>query len=395
MELVELPDLSGRVVLQVIPDLAAGGAERTTIEVADAVTRAGGRALVVSRGGRMERDLTAVGGQLVQMNVAAKNPLTVALNARKLASLIEDQKVDLVHARSRACAWSAFWAARQTETPFVTTYHGAYSGSSGVKKTYNSIMARGDRVIANSNWTAERIRDAFDVEPDRLVTIPRGVDPAAFRPKSVTEIRIAEARAAWGLNAAENRLVLLLPGRMTPWKGQMVAIDALASMSEAEREGLLLVLMGDHQGRVSYFDALKDRIDEAGLQHMVRIAPHTTDMPAALAAADIVLAPSTRPEAFGRVAAEAGAMERPVIVADHGGAREIIIEGETGVGVAPGDPAALAGAVRLLVSIGPAARAGMGEAGARRVAERFSSTGLQAATLAVYTDLLKPGGRSA
>ena len=183
-------------------------------------------------------------------------------------------------------------------------------------------------------------------------------------------------------------MVLLLPGRLTDWKGQLVAIEALGLLSPEEREALVLVLAGDAQGRKAYVEKLEDAVITRHLDRGVIISEHLTDMPAAYLASDIVLAPSTRPEAFGRVAAEASAMGRPVIVADHGGGRETVIEGETGARVEPGNAQSLAGAIRALLSIGPEARAGMGRAGQAHVRAHFSKRGLQAATLAVYKSLL-------
>ncbi len=387
-----LPDLSGRTILQVIPELDAGGAERTVLEIAEALREAGARALVISRGGRLAPDLEALGGELIGMDVKSKNPLTLHANARRMAELISDRQIDLVHARSRAPAWSALIAARRTGTAFVTTYHGAYSGRTRLKRHYNSVMARGDRVIANSEWIAEHVRTTHHVEHERLVTIRRGVDLMAFDPGQITAQQIARQREAWGLAATDTRLVCLLPGRLTGWKGQRLAIAALSRLAPDEREGLVLVLMGDAQGREAYVSVLREDIIAANLQASVVIAPHGRDMPGAFAACDIVLAPSTRPEAFGRVAAEAGAMQRPVIASDHGGARETVIDGQTGTRFEPGNPQALAAAIRTLRSIGAAGRAGMGEAGRQHVLQYFSKRGLQAATLLVYSDLVNRSG---
>lgn len=389
MSAIEFPRLQGKTILQVIPELSAGGAERTTLEMAEAIVEAGGWPIVVSEGGRLVPELERLGGLNVELPVSAKNPITIRNNAGKLARLITAKSVDLIHARSRAPAWSAYWAAQRAGIPFVTTYHGAYSGVSGLKRKYNSIMARGDLVIANSEWTAAHVRSVHGIGRDRLVTIPRGVDFDIFDPDFVSRERIDDLRRSWEIGPEEKRLVLLLPGRLTEWKGQKVAIDALAGLSGAERARLLLILAGDAQGRAAYVAELEDRIIAAGLGGSVRIAGHCEDMAAAYAASDIVLAPSTRPEAFGRVAAEASAMGKPVIVADHGGQKEIVIEGTTGSRAEPGNAADLAASIRALVQIGSQGRSGMGVAGRQHVEERFSKRGLQAATLGVYKRLLE------
>lgn len=385
-----LPDMKGRVILQVAPELSAGGVERTVLEVTEAIVEAGGRALLASKGGRLEPELERLGGELFRMDAKSRNPLTIKANEGRLRRIIREQKVDLIHARSRAPAWSAWGAAKAEGIAFVTTYHGAYSGTSGLKRAYNSVMAKGDLVIANSNWISAHIREIHDVPAERIVTIPRGVDLVEFDPKVVARSRIEAIRALWGLEG-DRRLTLLLPGRLTEWKGQMLTIEAFAALAPDERSGLVLVLAGDPQGRDDYVASLHHRLHALSLEHSVVISPHIADMPAAYLAADIVLAPSIRPEAFGRVVAEAAAMERPVIVSDHGGGRETVLEYETGARVAPGDAAALAGALRAMIGLGPTVRASMGAAGRAHVTRHFSKRGLQAATLTVYKRLLDKG----
>lgn len=382
--------MKGRVILQVAPELSAGGVERTVLEVTEAIIEAGGRALLASKGGRLEPEFERLGGELFRMDARSRNPLTIRGNEGRLRRIIREEKVDLVHARSRAPAWSAYAAAKAEGIPFVTTYHGAYSGTSGLKRAYNSVMAKGDLVIANSNWIAAHIREVHDVPAEKIVTIPRGVDLAEFDPNAVTRSRIDEIRTLWGL-AGDKRLTLFLPGRLTEWKGQGLAIEAFAALAPDERSNLVLVLAGDPQGRDDYVASLHHRLHALSLERSVVISPHISDMAAAYLAADIVLAPSIRPEAFGRVAAEAAAMERPVIVSDHGGGRETVLEYETGARVQPGSAAALAGALRAMIGLGPTVRASMGAAGRAHAMRHFSKRGLQAATLTVYKRLLDKG----
>jgi glycosyltransferase involved in cell wall biosynthesis len=385
-----LPDLQGKTILQVAPELSAGGVERTVLEVTEAIVEAGGRALLASKGGRLEPEFARLGGELIRMDAKSRNPVTIKLNEGRLRQVIREQTVSLVHARSRAPAWSAWAAAKAEGVPFVTTYHGAYSGTSGLKRAYNSVMAKGDLVIANSQWIATHIREVHGTDPARIVTIPRGVDLAVFDPAAVPPADVERVRALWGL-AGDPRLILLLPGRLTRWKGQGLALDALALLPPEERAGLVLVLAGDAQGRDAYVTELQQQITRLGLTGAAQVSQHITsaDMPAAYLAAGLVLAPSIRPEAFGRVAAEASAMERPVIVSDHGGARETVVEYETGTRAEPGSAPALAGALRAILSLGPDARAAIGREGRAHVARHFSKRGLQAATLSVYKRLLE------
>ena len=195
----DFPDLTGKTILQVAPELSAGGVERTVLEVTEAIIQAGARALLASRGGRQEAAFEALGGELIRMDAKSKNPITLKLNEGKLKRLIAQEHVDLVHARSRAPAWSAYWAAQAMGVPFVTTYHGAYSGKTKLKKRYNSVMAKGDLVIANSQWIAEHVKTEHGVPFEKVVTIPRGVDLEAFDPTAVPVARVKAIREGLGL----------------------------------------------------------------------------------------------------------------------------------------------------------------------------------------------------
>jgi glycosyltransferase involved in cell wall biosynthesis len=368
-------------ILQLVPSLDAGGAERTAIDVAAALVQEGYAALVASEGGRMAPELLAAGGELIQLPMANKSPVTMIANARALRQIIRTRNVKLIHARSRAPAWSGLWAARRTGVPFVTTYHGIYNASNALKRFYNSGMVRGRAVIANSNWTAAHIAREYKIAPEDITVIHRGVDLAKFDPASVAPERVANLRAQWGV--AENDLVILLPGRLTRWKGQLVLIEALAKLKPAN---IHTILAGDAQGRDAYESELRNAIAAAGLN--VFIAGHVSDMAAAYLAADIVVSASTDPEAFGRVAAEAGAMGRPVIATDHGGARETILRGASGELVVPGDADALSRALERMIAAGPQTRAAMGAAARVHIAENFTRERMCADTLALYRRLI-------
>ena len=380
--------LRGATILQVIPHLAAGGAERTTIEVAEALVAAGATALVVSAGGRLEKDLNRVGGELIRLESApTKNPLEIYANAGRIAKLVTVRKVGLVHARSRAPAWSALWAARRTKVPFVTTYHGVYNAKGRLKRLYNSVMARGDKVIANSDFTARHVVAEHPWAADRIITIPRGVDIAKFATDAVAPSRTDALRTAWKLEHGADAIILL-PGRLTGWKGHREAIAAAAALKASGVANWRMVFAGDPQGRDGYVEELKQLIASNGLDGRVSMVGHCDDMPAAFALADIVIAPSNEPEAFGRVAAEAGAMGVPAIGSSIGAQGEIIIDGETGLIVPPSDPAHLSTAIGKLLALGPEGRAAMGRKAQTRVLARFTTSALQKATLSVYEGLL-------
>jgi glycosyltransferase involved in cell wall biosynthesis len=374
-------------VLQVTPTLDAGGVERTTIEVAEALTRAGGRALVASRGGQMEAELETVGGELHRMPMDTKNPFVVAANAARLHALAKSRDVSIIHARSRAPAWSALWAARQLDVPFITTFHGLYNARSNLKRWYNGVMARGDLVIANSEFTRRHVLREYGLRPERVLTIPRGVDLTRFDPAVVKPDLVEALRAKWGFTD-RNRLLVLMPTRITRWKGHEVLLEA-ALRVEAERPGRIGVVMaGSAFGRESFREELKARIIEAGAGPFVQVVDHQNDMPVALMASDVVAIPSIEPEAFGRVAVEAQAMGRPVIATAHGGFAETVKDGYSGFLVTPGDAHDLARALIRLVDAGEAVRASMGEAGMAHARPLYSKAALQKATLGVYKQVL-------
>lgn len=381
--------MSGRTVLQVIPHLSAGGAERTTIEVAEALRAAGAHALVASVGGRLEGELTRAGATLIKIdNLATKNPIGIYSNATILAKVIAKNKVDLVHARSRAPAWSALWAARRMKRPFVTTYHGVYNARTSTKRFYNSVMARGDVVIANSDYTAAHVRQQHPEAASRVVTIHRGVDINRFTPEAILPSRRAALAKAWRIPADDQAALILLPARMTGWKGHREAIAAAAILKTRKTPPWRMVFAGDDQGREKYLQELSQLIAQHGLDDRVAMVGHCDDMPAAFALADIVIAPSNEPEAFGRVAAEAGAMAVPVIGSTIGAQGEIIVPGQTGFVVPPLDPPALADAIGNLLERGLEGRRLMGEAAKTRIREKFTTAALQQATLAVYEGLM-------
>lgn len=385
------------VILQVIPELHIGGAERTVIEVAEAVRIAGGRALVLSEGGALERELQEVGGELLRFPAKTKNPALILTNAWRMARLIRDYNVSLVHARSRAPAWSALCAARRSARPFVTTYHGIYRQNGRLKAWYNGVMARGDAVIANSAFTARAILARHPVPAERLHVIPRGVDLDIFDPAAVSHERIAAVRRSWSVG---NERVILLPARLTRWKGQHLLIEALARLRERrDLDGVRAIVAGDDQGRTGYGEMLNETIRKLGLGEVVRLVGYCRDMPAAFLTADLTVIPSLEEEAFGRVSVEAQAMGCPVIAADHGALPETLgAEGEAGPDerirrmeggwlFRANDAGALAEALDQALSLPPGQRLDMAVA-RERMTVSFSKRALQIRTLGVYDGLL-------
>jgi glycosyltransferase involved in cell wall biosynthesis len=388
-------------ILQIIPRLDTGGAELSTLEITAAVVAAGGRMLVATEGGRLAPEIGRLGGELVTMPAASKNPAVMLANARRLVGLVRGEEIALLHARSRAPAWSALVAARRTGRPFVTTYHGAYGSKGRLKTAYNSVMARGDIVIANSHFTARLIEERHGTAREKLVVIHRGVDLDRFDPAKVTPARLDRLRRDWRLDPAGK--VVLQAARITGWKGQSVLIDAAARLHREGRLGsAVVVLAGDAQGRDGYADRLRAQIAGHGLGDRVRLVGHCDDIAAAFLLAHVTVVASTEAEAFGRAATEAMAMGCPVIATDLGAPPETVLAAPattpdriTGWLVPPGDAAALAERLFEALCLPDSAREAIGTRARAHVTAHFSVRNMQAATLAVYDGLVGSSLRAA
>jgi glycosyltransferase involved in cell wall biosynthesis len=397
------------VILQIVPELSAGGAERTTIEMAEAIRLGGGQALVVSAGGRLEDELAETGGELIRFPAKTKNPAAILFNAGRLAGMIRKRGVSLVHARSRAPAWSAFIAARRTKRCFVTTYHGIYNQEGRLKAFYNSVMARGDAVICNSQYTAKLVRHRHPDAAARVGVIHRGVDFERFDPATVALERARALRELWGVPAGKR--VVLLPARLTRWKGQKVLIDAAAQLCAGGEYGdIAFVLVGDEQNRSAYRAELEADIAAQNLTGRVFIAGHCEDMPAAFKAASFTVLPSIEAEAFGRTAVESQAMGCPVIASNIGAFPETVTPGPSLLAHAasagdvpdgcapppargpwlfePGNPTALCESLRAALAMDNGALEALRQGGIDRMRREFSKQALQLQTLTVYDRLL-------
>lgn len=382
------------VVLQVLPSLetGGGGVERATLDIAAAIRATSAPTFVASSGGHLVSELDRCGATHITLPLASKNPLVMRRNVQRLVDVIEQYQVDIVHARSRAPAWSARAAARRTGRKFMTTFHGTYNYPAGAlglfKKRYNAVMAAGDIVIANSRFIADHLRTRYKVPDERIRVVPRGIDLKVFDAEKTTVARVVDLANRWKL--PDGASVVMLPGRLTRWKGHSLLIEALALLKErmgADKFNVVGLFVGSDQGRTAYRAELEKRIASLGLSGQVQILGHCRDMAAAYMLTDVVVSASTDPEAFGRVVAEAQAMGRPVVVADHGGAAEQVIAGETGWLFPPGDAGALTDALARALSIGAPARARLAQAAVNHVRRHYSKTGMCAATLDIYAEL--------
>jgi glycosyltransferase involved in cell wall biosynthesis len=376
------PDPRNLIVLQVLPSLVTGGVERGTIEMTRAIAEAGGTALVTSAGGRLVTAIERSGGRHITLPLTRKNPYALARNADLLSTIIRAERVQIVHARSRGPAWSAWLACRRTGAHFVTTYHGTYNEDLPFKRYYNAVMAKGERVIAASRFIARLIAERHRIDPARIRLIPRGVDPVVFDPNVASGERVMRLVRAWRL--PEGATVVVLPGRLTDWKGQGVLLEAIARMT---RRDVYCVLVGAEQGRPRYTARLIRRAEALGIADRLRLAGECDDMPAALMLADIVVHASTRPEAFGRVVIEAQAMARPVVASDLGGPVETVEHGVTGWRVPPGDAATLAESIEAILALPQETLSEVGSNARAAVLDGYTVAAMQAATLRVYAEL--------
>ena len=370
-------------VLQVLPALVQGGVERTTVEIASAVSDAGGHCIVVSAGGPMEHEISRAQAEHITLPVDSKNPLIMYANVFRLIKIIRDNNIDIVHARSRAPAWSAWLAAKRCGVPFVTTFHGVYSLGWGLKRRYNGVMTRGKKVIANSNFVAGHIRKNYGIPLERLRIIHRGVDLDRFNADRVQAQRVVALANDWRLE--DGLPVIMLPGRLTRWKGQSFFIEAIAALG---RKDIRCLLVGSDQGRSNYRREVENLISANGLNEVVSIIENCTDMPAAYMLTDVVVSASMDPEAFGRIIPEAQALGRPVIATNHGGALETVIQGETGWLVPPGDIQALTNAIEGVLALDVDARKVLAQKAVANVREKFSKNAMCAKTLSVYDEIL-------
>lgn len=384
MEMNDSPEPnSPPVVLQVLPSLVTGGVERGTIEITQAIAEAEAVALVASAGGPLVHSVQRAGGRHFTLPLLSRDPVTIWRNAARLEALIRAENVTLVHARSRAPAWAAWLACKRTGTHFVTTYHGVYGEDLPFKRHYNAVMAKGEIVIAASQYVADVIQRRHKLDPSRVRVIPRGVDPMVFNPDTVSADRIA--RMAQTMRVPDGMLTVVIPGRLTAWKGQAVLLQAIARL---DRQDVCCALVGSDQGRTKYTRELETLSETLGIADRVRIIGQVEDMPAALMLSDVVVHASTQAEAFGRVVIEAQAMGRPVIATDLGGPSETVRAGVTGWLTRPADVDSLTWALQDALSMDAESRMALGQRARASVLDGYTLQAMRDATLDVYEAVL-------
>lgn len=373
------------VILQILPRLDQGGVERGTIEIANALKKEGWNSIVVSGGGRLVHELERCNTKHITLPVYSKNFFKMRKNAKELVKIIKENHVDIIHARSRAPAWSAKWAAEETGIPLLTTFHGAYNiGPIKLKKKYNAVMTSGKKIIAVSNFIREHILENYKVDPEKIEVIHRGVDIDKFDISKVSPERLINLSKKWSI--PEDLPIIMLPGRLTRWKGQLVLLKALSLMKHKEYRCLFV---GSDQGRKAYRREMMRKIKKFKLESVVHIIDHCSEMDVAYMLTDIVVSASTDPEAFGRVVPEAQAMGKIVVASNHGGATETISDGETGFLVPVGDPYALAETLDKILDMSSTDKKIMSDKAVESVRSEFSTQKMCDKTIKVYKDLLE------
>lgn len=384
--------ISGKKILQIVPEMDTGGVEQTVIDLCRALIDHGAKAYVATHQGKRITDLEAMGATVLRLPVHSKNPLTQAINYFALRDVIKTHHIDLVHVRSRAPALSAIAAAKAKKIPSVSTYHGIYNAKSALKRAYNGLMTKSDRVIANSDFTRAHILATHPIDVTRITTINRGINMDYFSPEAVTMERKSAILRDFGLTQ-DHKVRFLLAGRLTRWKGQHLIIEAAKLLLEMRKKAqrhtdFIILFAGDDQGRTTYRQSLEEAIEDAGLRDHIRLVGHCTDMPAAYSVCHLAIAPSLEPEAFGRTGVEPQAMCLPVLVADHGAARDTVMNEVTGLRLPPNDAQAWADGLDWALNLSPHKRQAMGQAAREQVKKRFGLSLMCDQTLSLYDDLL-------
>ena len=378
------------------PSLHAGAADSGTVQLVRILASAGHRPIVVSSGGRMVGDVTAAGATFIPMNVHRTNPVAIVRNALALTRIAREQRCDVIHAHARAPAWSAYYAARRTGVPFLTSWYKGFRQQNVFKRLYNGVMARGDCVVAISDQIAELVVERYNTPWDRITVIPASIDFERFDPARVSQERIDAVRSAWGVQP--DTKVVLVVGRMLRRKGHHVVVEAVRRLKEMGLKDFMCVFVGEDQGKSRYSGELWDLVHGTGTTEVIRMAGPTDDMPAAFAASTVVVNAAIQPEGLQRAILEAEAMARPVVVSDLGAGPDAVLappavteDRMTGLRFSAGNSMALATALVRLFSLPAAARAAMGARGRAWVLANFNTSAAAEPTLRLYEDMASRG----
>ena len=377
-------------ILQIIPSMEIGGAERTVLEITAFLKNTNYTSLVLTSGGKLIKDLEKLNIEVVRYPIDKKNPLLIIKNIIELKKLFIEKNINLIHVRSRAPAWSAIFAARSLKIPIVTTWHGHVSNSSWFKKKYNSIMHKGNALIANSNYTAENINKIYKIDKDKIDIIPRGVNTEKFKASNFSDEEKINIKKEWKV-FDQNKIILLLPARLTRWKGHEVVIKAIGLLKNEEFfKNIVCLFAGNQKGSERYIQNLKETIASLSLDDKIKLIGQVENMPLAYQVSNIILSPSIQPEPFGRIPIEAQASGKIIISSNAGAVKETIKSGQdsTGFKVKPNNSEELAHQIKLVIKMKDEDLQEIKERAILNVKNNFSLETMCKKTLEVYNRLL-------
>jgi len=379
-------------VLQVIPKLGFGGAETGCYDLAHFLAEQNCESLLITSGGELLKFIRRDKVKIIRLPVQSKNPIIMFINSIIIFFIIIIYNIDIVHARSRAPAWSCLWACFFSRRKFVTTFHGTYNFSSKLKLFYNSIMLRSKLIIAGSNFIFEHISENYskylDPKKKKLMVVFRGINLDYFNSKNTSNNKVKSLTATWKIN--KNNFIILIPGRLTRWKGQEIFIESLSLLLEENyKKNFHAIILGSNQGRHIYSKKLLLLVERYRLGKKISFIENCKEMPVAYKLADVVVSSSIEPEAFGRVAVEAQAMGKPIIASDIGGSRETILNGKSGLLYKSNDPKELAKAISKIIDLDKDSLSLMGALGRKNVEKKFNVDQMCQTTFTEYNKLLK------
>ena len=377
-------------VLQVIPRLGYGGAETGCYDLAHYLHEQDCKSYLVTSGGELIKYIDKKKVKLIKLPVQSKNPLIILINSIALTLLILFLNISIVHARSRAPAWSCYLATKITRRKFVTTFHGTYNFKNSLKKFYNSIMVKSDVLIAGSNFIFSHISENYQKflnSKKKFLVIFRGINTEYFDSDIIKKKDIDKLKATWKIE--DNKKVILLPGRLTAWKGQEMFIEAINLFKQSNPElDFVAVILGDDQGRTVFRKKLERLVEQFNLTQNIKFVDNCNVMPVAYYISDVIVSSSIEPEAFGRVSVEAQAMKKPIIASNIGGSKETVIDNKTGLLFESGNPKSLCDKLNEIIKLDTLTLDLMGREGRKNVINRFNIEKMCLNTYSEYKKLV-------
>ena len=379
-------------VLQVIPKLGFGGAETGCYDLAHFLAEQECKSFLITSGGELLKFIKKDKVKVIRLPVHSKNPIIMFINFIIIFFIILIYNIDIVHARSRAPAWSCLWACFLSRKKFVTTFHGTYNFSNKLKLFYNSVMVRSKLIITGSNFIFNHINENYkkylNPQKKKLMVIFRGINLEYFNSKNTSEIKANALAQSWNVN--KNNFIILLPGRLTRWKGQEMFIEALnLIIKNHSKNNFHAIILGSDQGRNVYSKKISLLVERYRLSRKITFIKNCREMPLAYKIADIAISSSIEPEAFGRVAVEAQAMGKPIVASSIGGSKETIVNNKSGLLYKPADARELARIINKLMEMDKESLNLMGEEGRKNVEKKFNVDQMCQTTFTEYKKLLK------